>query len=80
MAKLVAQHCNHLLRLALFDQGVVDDNMLLPGQTEEVGITVGTALAAVDHKQRFERELQPLSECLDPGLKFARLEGRQFIE
>ena len=48
VAELVRQDSDDLLGLALLDQGIINDDMLLPGQAEEVGIAVRAALAAVN--------------------------------
>lgn len=80
VAELVAQHSNNLLRFSLLDQGIIDDNVLLPWQAVEVGIAVGTALAAVNDVQLLEGEVKLLSEVLDTGLQCTRLEGRELVE
>ena len=80
VAKLVTQHSDNLLGFGLLNQGIVDDNVLLPWQTVEVSIAVGTALAAVNDMQLLERELKLLGKLLDTGLEFTRLEGRELVE
>lgn len=80
VAEFVAQNSDDLLRLALLDQGIVDDNVLLPGETVEVGVAVGAALATVDDVQLLQREFQLLGEVLNTSLQFARLQGRQLVE
>lgn len=80
MAKLMAKHSNNLLRLGLLNQSIVDDNVLLPWQTIEVGIAVGTALAAVNDMELGEREVESLSQVLDTGLEFAGLKRRELVE
>ena len=55
VAKFVRQDGNHLLSVALLDQGVIDDDMLLPRKTKEVGIAVCAALATIDDIELVER-------------------------
>lgn len=80
VAEFVGQHSDNLLFLALLDQGVVDDDVLLPGQTEEIGIAVGAALAAVDDVQLVKRELELLGELLDIRLELALVQGRELVK
>lgn len=80
VTKFVAQNSDNLLGLALLKQGIVDDNVLLPWQTVEVGVTVGTALATVDNVEFREGELQLLGQVLDTGLDVTRLQGRKLVE
>ena len=80
VAQLMRQHGYHLLLLALLDQRVEQDNLLLPRQTREVGIAVRAPFAPVDDLQLAERELEVLRERIDGGLEVARLQGSEFIE
>lgn len=64
----------------LFDQGVVDDDLLLPGQTREVGVAVRASLAAVDDVEFCERELEALGQGFHLLLEGPGLEGGEFIE
>ena len=80
VTKFVAQNCDNLLGLALLKQGIVDDNVLLPWQTVEVGVAVGAALATVDNVEFRERELQLLGQVLDAGLDVTRFQGRKLVE
>lgn len=80
VAELMAQDSNHLIRLALLDQSIIDHNVLLPRQSIEVGIAMSTALAAIDNIQGMEREVQFLSKRLDPSLQLTRLKGRELVE
>lgn len=73
VTELVAQNGDHLLRLALLQQGIINYDVLLPGQTIEVSIAVGTALAAIDDVQLRERELELLGKVLDTGFDLTRL-------
>ena len=80
VTKLVAQHGNNLFRLALLEQSVVDDNVLLPRQTVKVRVAVGTALAAIDNMQIREWELELLGEVLNASLDSTRLQRRQLVK
>jgi len=80
VTKFVAQNGDNLLGLALLKQGIVDDNVLLPWQTVEVGVAVSAALATVDNVELRERELQLLSQVLDTGLDVTRFQGRKLVE
>lgn len=80
VAQLVAQHSDNLLWLALLDQSIVEDDVLLPRQTIEVGIAVSTALAAVNDMQLLEREVKSLGKLLDTSLERTRFERRELVE
>ena len=80
MSKFVCQDCYNLLRLALLDQGVVDDNVLLPWHTKEIGVAVSTSFATINDVQLVERELQALGKCFDASLQLARFERGEFVE
>jgi len=80
VTEFVAQHGNNLLRLALLKQGIVDDNVLLPRQTIEVSVAMGTALAAINDVQLRERKLQFFSQVLDTSLNITRLQRRELVE
>jgi hypothetical protein len=68
------------LWLALLQPGIINDNVLLPGQTIEVSIAVGTALAAIDDVQLREWELELLGKVLDTSLDLTRLQRGQLVE
>ena len=80
VTQFVRKNCNNLLGLALLDQGIVDDNVLLPGHAKEVGVAVGAALAAINDVQLGERELELLGQVLDAALELALLKGRELVE
>lgn len=48
VTKLVCKNSYNFLSLALLNQGIVNDNVLLPWHAEEVGVTVSTSLASVN--------------------------------
>lgn len=68
MTKLVSQNSNNLLGFALLNQGIIDDNMLLPWHTKEIGITMSASLASINDVKLGERELQSLGKILNAGL------------
>ncbi len=51
------KNSDNLLFVAFLNQGIVDDNVLLPWKTEEVSIAVRTALTAIDDEQLMEGKL-----------------------
>ena len=80
MAELVGENSDDLLGLALLNERVVNDNVLLPGETKEVGIAVGAALASINDIELVEREVELLGEALDIVLEFALLQRGQLVE
>jgi hypothetical protein len=80
VTKLVRKNSNNLLRLALLNKSIVDDNVLLPGETKEIGVGVGAALAAVDDVELVQGELEAGGKRLDLCLELAVLERRQLVE
>lgn len=80
VTKLVRKNSNNLLRLALLNKSIVDDNVLLPGETKEIRVGVGAALAAVDDVELVQGELEAGGKRLDLCLELAVLEGRQLVE
>lgn len=80
VAELVGQDRENLVSFGLFQQSIVDDNVLLPRQTVEEGIGVSAALAAVNDVQLVQGEVEPSSQFIDLCLELAVLEGRQLVE
>lgn len=80
VAKLVGKNRDNLLSLALLNEGVINDDVLLPRQTKEIGVAVGAALASVDDIQLVEGELELLGKILYIRLQLAFLQGRELIE
>ena len=80
MPKFVSQDCYNLLRLALFDQGIIDDNVLFPRHTKEIGVAMSTSLATINDMELVKRELQALGKCFNASLQLARFEGGEFVE
>lgn len=65
VAELVGEDGLDLGGGALVEEGVVEDDLLGPGQAVEVGVRVRRALAAVDDVQVLEREAELSCEGLD---------------
>lgn len=80
VAELVCENCHDLLGLALLDEGVVDDDVLLPWQTKEVGVAVCASLASINNVELLEGEVEALSQALDAGLKCTRIQRRELVE
>lgn len=80
VTELVCEDSDDLFRLALLNQSVVDDNVLLPGETKEIGVRVGAALAAIDNVELVQGELQASSKAFDLILKLALLKRGELVE
>lgn len=80
VTKLVSKHCSNLVWGVAFNQSVVENNVLLPGQTKEVGIGMAATLATVDDEELVQRELEVGSKGVDLCLELAFGERRQLIE
>ena len=76
----MSEDSDDLLCLALFNQSIIDDDVLLPGHSEEIGVAVRTPLTTVNDVQLVEREVQLLSQVLNAGLELARFQGRELVE
>ena len=80
VTKLVSKNCDDFLWLGLLNQGIIDDNVLLPWKTKEVSIAVGAALASVDNVKLREWELELLGKCLNIGLELSIWQRRECVE
>lgn len=80
MSKLVRQDGNDFIRVRLLDKSIVNDNVLLPRQTIEIGVRVGTALRPINDEEVLQREFMRSSQSIDLGLEFALLKRRKLIE
>ena len=80
MTELVCENCHDLLSFTLLDEGVVDDDVLLPWQTEEVGIAVSASLASIDNVELLEREVEAHSQLFDTSLECSRVQRRELVE
>lgn len=80
MTKFMSQNSHNFLGLALLNQCVVDDNMLLPWHAEEVGIAMSASLTSVNDMELGKRKLQPLCKILNTSLQFPGFERRELVE
>lgn len=80
VSQLVCQDSSYLLSFTLFNQGIVDDNVLLPGQTEKVGVAVRASLATINDIQLRKRELELGSQRLHRRLQFAGFQRSELVE
>ena len=80
VAELVRKNRNNLLGLALLDQSVKEDNVLFPGHSEEISIAVSAPLAAINHMQLGQGELELSSQGLNACLELAFLQRRELVE
>lgn len=80
VAELVCENGHDLLGFTLLDEGVVDDDVLLPWQTKEVGVAVGASLASINDVELLEREVETRSQPFDAGLECSRIQRRELVE
>ena len=80
VTQLVSKNSLDLLSVGLLNQSIVDDNLLLPGQSGEVGIAVSTTLAAIDDLQLGKGEFETLSKSFDGDLERAGFERSKLVE
>lgn len=58
VAELMSQNSENLFRLGLFQESIVDDNVLLPWKAVEECVGVSAALATIDDIQLVQGELE----------------------
>lgn len=80
MAQLMAQNSDNFLGLALFNQSIIDNYVLLPGEAIEICIAVRAPLASINNVQFLEREVQLLGQVLNASLNRAGLKRRQLVK
>lgn len=80
MTKFVCKNCDYFLRLALLNESIVDDNMLLPWHAKEVSIAMSTSLTSINYVELGKRELQSFSKAFNTSLQVSRLERRELVE
>lgn len=80
VAQFVSKNSNNLIRLALLDESIVDNNVLLPGETKEIGVGVGASLASINDIELVERELEASGKSFNLGLELTILKRRQLVE
>lgn len=80
VTQFVSENSNNLIRLALLNESIVDDNVLLPGETKEIGVGVGASLASINDIELVKGELEASSESFNLGLELTILKRRQLVE
>lgn len=93
MAELVGEDSLDLGRRVLVQQSVIQHDLLRPREAVEVAVVsgysnapvdprigVGRALAAVDHVEVLERELQLAGKLLDALADLTLGDGRELVE
>ena len=80
MTKFMCKNCDYFLRLALLNESIVDDNMLLPWHAKEVSIAMSTSLTSINYVELGKRELQSFSKAFNTSLQVSRLERRELVE
>lgn len=80
VTEFVSKDSDDLFRLTLLNKSIVDDNVLLPGETKEIGVGVGASLASINDVELVKRELEAGGKSLDLGLELALLERGELVE
>ena len=80
VSQFVAEYGGNLFGVALFNQGIVYDNVLAPGKAIEVGVAVCAPLRPVDDIEVFQRELEPSGKCFDLIPQISRFQGSKLVE
>ena len=80
VTQLVGKNSNNLIGLALLNQSIVDDNVLLPRETKEIGVRVGASLASINDVELVKGELETGGESFNLGLELTIFERRQLVE
>lgn len=80
MAQFVSKNSNNLIGLALLNESIVDDNVLLPGETKEIGVGVGASLASINDIELVKGELEASGKSFNLGLELTILKRRQLVE
>jgi hypothetical protein len=80
VAQLVGKNSDNLFSFALLDKSIVDNNVLLPGETKEIGVGVGAALAAIDDVELVQGKLEAGGEGFNTRLEVAILERGELVE
>ena len=80
MTKLVSQNSHDFLSLALLNQSIIYDNMLLPWQTKKVGVAVSTSLATINNIEFVQGEFELSGQSFNTSLERALLERRELVK
>lgn len=76
----MSQNGSDFLGFALLDQGIIDDNVLLPWQAKEVGVAMRASLASVNDIQFGKGKLELRGQCLHRCLEFAGFQRGELVE
>lgn len=80
VTKLMCKNSHNFLGLALLDQGIVNDNMLLPRHTKEVRVAMSASLTTINNIELMKRKLQALSQTLNTSLQLPRLQRGKLVK
>jgi len=80
MTQLVRQHGNNFLVLALLNQRIINNNVLLPRQPEEVGIRMRAPLASIDDVELLQGELELFGQSFNAILQRPSFERGELVE
>jgi hypothetical protein len=80
VTELVTENSGDLVGLIALDEGVIKDDVLLPGETEKISVGVGAALAAVDNVEITQGELEAGGEVVDLCLELSLGQRGQLVE
>lgn len=80
VSQFVAEYGGNLFGVALFNQGIVNDNVLAPGKAIEVGVAVCAPLRPVDDIEMFQRELEPSGKRFNLIPQFSRFQRSKLVE
>lgn len=74
VTEFVCQNSFDFLVRALLQESIVDDNLLLPGQTSEISVAMSTALTTINNLKLCERKLERSSQSFDTLFQGTRLQ------
>ena len=80
VAELVGKDSNNFFSAGLFNEGIIDHNVLLPWEAEEVSIRMGRALGAVDNVEFGKGELVAVGKLVNLGLELSIFKRGELIE
>ena len=76
----MGKDCDDFADPTLLDKSIVNDYLLAPRQSVEIGVAVSTSLGAIDDIEMFQREFETRSQGLHFGLQLAIFQRREFVE
>jgi hypothetical protein len=80
MSQFMTEHSNNLLWFGLFNQGVINHDVLLPGKAKEVSIRVCASLASINHIQAAQWEFEVACQLLNTRLQLSWFQRGEFVE